>query len=254
VWSGPLAAGGLGILARRFSSDGAPLGDELVVEGPVSSLEHFTTSVATTSGFAFVAAWDSGHQVFARRFDADGAPLGPSFLVSTEPVPPNLDYLDNLGRVSSDDGGAFEVTWRRDDTIETAAHYASRYFVDGSLHWSVQMCIWASQWNQGMSVSSGGALVAVWSNEVSTALVGQHFRADGSPFSDALVLVSCPYPGQLLDPRVAHLGFDPEEWVLVWSSTASGAQWDVFGELSPSWLFGDSFESGDPSAWSTVAP
>ncbi len=68
------------------------------------------------------------------------------------------------------------------------------------------------------------------------------------------MLVSHSFYGALIDPRVDHLGNDPDEWAMVWTDATPDIGWDVHGLLSPAWVFGDGLESGASAAWSLSMP
>ncbi|MBI3450233.1 MAG: hypothetical protein HY049_15130 [Acidobacteria bacterium] len=89
VWQsyGPDASGS-GVIGRRFSSSGAALGGEFVVNTYTTSYQ-FYPSVSMNASGAFVVAWSSYPQdgsssgIFGQRFDSAGAPAGGEFQVNT---------------------------------------------------------------------------------------------------------------------------------------------------------------------------
>jgi hypothetical protein len=75
TWHSSQDGSASGIFARRFSSAGAPLGNEFQVNSYTSSYQRFP-AVAADAGGAFVVAWQSNDQdgssygIFAQRFAA----------------------------------------------------------------------------------------------------------------------------------------------------------------------------------------
>jgi hypothetical protein len=95
---------GRGIFARRFDSNGVPLGDQFLVN-TIQDRDQRFPSVSVFEGGEFVIAWeDDDLGTYAREFDADGIPLGDGFLVSAS------DAFQRAPRVAVGDGG-FLITW-----------------------------------------------------------------------------------------------------------------------------------------------
>ncbi len=102
------------VVARRFDSVGAPLGDEFVVNQTIKGTQRFPTIYAgTTNGgqerVLYVwEAWESGGlQIKGRLFDADGNALGHEFQVN------NFDRWGSrhTGSVDFLDDNTFVVAW-----------------------------------------------------------------------------------------------------------------------------------------------
>lgn len=104
-----------GTVARRYASDGTPLGPEFVVNGdgyyPYPEYQHARNpSVASDASGNFVVAWESydceGYGgVCARRFDSGGTALGPEFKVD------GVAYYGYNPKVAADADGDFVVVW-----------------------------------------------------------------------------------------------------------------------------------------------
>jgi hypothetical protein len=106
-WSGP--SPNVEAVARRFDSNGAPLGDEF-------SVNVFTTGDQIPRGIAmspsgFVVTWFGegvgGDGVFGRLFDASGAPITGDFQINTATIVG--DYLQP--DVAMNAAGDFVVVW-----------------------------------------------------------------------------------------------------------------------------------------------
>ncbi len=84
------SAADFGVIARRFSSAGAPLEDEFVVNSHTENSQQ-VPSVAVATGVGFVIAWQSygppgQSDVFARPFSSGGTPLASEFQVNLHTV------------------------------------------------------------------------------------------------------------------------------------------------------------------------
>jgi hypothetical protein len=100
-----------GVFARRFGSNGAPLGAEFQVN-LTTALTQWRPDVAMGAGGDFVVVWDSFQpggdfrEVMARRFDSSGASQGGELLVNTHTAEDQRSAA-----VAKDAAGAFLVTW-----------------------------------------------------------------------------------------------------------------------------------------------
>ena len=116
-------------VARRFDSNGAPLGDEFPVN-------VFTTGDQIPSGIAmspagFVVTWfgegPGGEGLFGRRFDASGAPITGDFQVNTATLGTNNARPD----VGMNAAGDFVVVW--DDVVGFYQATTGRRFHSGGV-------------------------------------------------------------------------------------------------------------------------
>jgi hypothetical protein len=102
---------GNGVIARRFTSSGAPKGDEFQVNTYVTE-NQYRPSVASAPGGEFVVTWsgpgagDPGG-IFAQRYDAAGVPVGGEFQVNTFTT--NTQYRP---AVAADPAGNFVIVWQ----------------------------------------------------------------------------------------------------------------------------------------------
>ena len=106
------AGGSYSIRARRFSSAGAPIFDEVQVSVFTPSLQSVPRVVSEADG-DFVVVWnESGpdgnlYGVFARRFSSSGAPqTATEFQVNSHTVE------NQLGPAAATTGGGFVVVWQ----------------------------------------------------------------------------------------------------------------------------------------------
>ena len=102
---------GLGVIARRFTSTGAPKADEFQVNTYVTQ-NQYRPVVASAPGGEFVVAWNGpgngdAFGIFGQRFDATGAPVGGEFHVNTYTT--QSQYRP---AVAADPAGNFVIVWQ----------------------------------------------------------------------------------------------------------------------------------------------
>src|SRR5262249_40962949 len=102
---------GNGVVARRFSSGGAPLGMEVQGNTDTSGHQQFPAIACDASG-NFVVVWEgrqedgNSYGVFGQRFASDGGALGTEFQVNTYTEERQLSAA-----VCRAPSGDFVVTW-----------------------------------------------------------------------------------------------------------------------------------------------
>lgn len=96
------------IVARRFASTGAPLGDEFVVNSAVAGLQS-DPDVSVNAAGDFVVVWTDQpvSEVAGQRFDSTGSPRGGEFRVHSD-----SGWTHSYPSVALDDSGSFLVVWR----------------------------------------------------------------------------------------------------------------------------------------------
>jgi hypothetical protein len=122
-----------GIIARRYSSSGSPLGGEFQVNS-YSTAGQVTPTVAMDNAGRFVVVWaslgqdGSGYGIFGQRYASDGTPLGGEFRVNTYTTGfqghPSVDMTPE---------GHFVVAWEGESAGEDGLGiFAQRYVNDGA--------------------------------------------------------------------------------------------------------------------------
>ncbi len=134
AWTSTTAGGAEGV-ARRFDSNGAPLGDEFPVNVFTPGFQIMSGVSMSPSGFvvswfgavASAGAGGSGFAIFARRFDAAGIPLTGDLQVNTATL------MGDNGRpdVAMNGAGDFVVVWH-DSYNNFFTSSGRRYASDGS--------------------------------------------------------------------------------------------------------------------------
>jgi hypothetical protein len=209
-------AGKPGIYARRYASDGTPLGGEFQVNVSNGGSPKSPTVGTDASGNFFVA-WvendESGTGIFARRFDHDGVALGAPFAVNTATTKDQNDpdvAVNSAGDAvliwesQASASGAFEVHARRFDAA--GAPRGGEFAVsDPALD---------PQAAAGVAINSSGEFVVAW---------------QGSGITGAQVLVArydaqgVRQGGQFIANQVAgpaSIGLaDDGTFALVWQAT-----------------------------------
>lgn len=106
-----------GIVAKRFSLDGYPIGSEIYVsEG--SGYDHLSiASIPNNQGF--IIAWEESGDIYAQKFNSNGERARDQIFVSDQPVRYKL-------RLTSIENGAFFVVWDR----SVVHHGGGRYDID----------------------------------------------------------------------------------------------------------------------------
>ena len=119
-----------GIYARRYQSDGSPIGDEFLVNQTTDSFQQDPAIAMNASG-RFVIVWSGNgpgddEGIFARIFDADGTPLTDEFLAHREATGNQL-----TPDVGIDAAGNFAVTWQGNTADPDLNVYLRRFTSDG---------------------------------------------------------------------------------------------------------------------------
>ena len=237
VWDSEQQDGsGKGVVGRRFTSAGAALGAEFLINLHVSG-EQWAPSVAMDGDGDFVVVWhDGSHQdgsaygIFARRYASSGAAIGGEFRVNSYTF-----GFQSYPSVAMNSSGGFVVVWQS-------------YYVDGS-GFSIQTRRFDSSGApQGTEVQANFTqlgnqiLPAAAMNDAGAFVVAwESYGQDGDAYG-IFALESLPGDitptGELMvnaftdnDQRSASVGMtDNGGFVVVWSSGggADGAEDGVF--------------------------
>lgn len=115
-----------GLLARRFTAGGEPVGDAVVLDVPPRFRPLYPAAASRPDGGA-VVVWLDGFDVFGRRLDPAGAPQGLAFPASTR-----SGELANP-RVTVDAAGGFLVAWTEfDDQVNGLGVFGQRFDASGA--------------------------------------------------------------------------------------------------------------------------
>ena len=168
-----------GIVARRYSSAGAALGGEFLVNA-FTLYGQDLPSVAVDGDGDFVVVWTSYGQdgsfvgVFGRRFSSSGTALGNEFQVNVFTM-----SIQSLPAVSMDAEGDFVVAWSSPDSSMSGV-FARRFASSGTaLGGEMQVNVYAtgSQSYPAVAADADGDFVVAWmSNGQDGASVGVFAR------------------------------------------------------------------------------
>jgi hypothetical protein len=229
----------VGIFARRFSSAGAPQGQELQINALTTGAQQHA-DVAMDAGGNFVVVWedlgrdggDSG--VFGRRFDAAGAPLSGDFQV-------NLHTLvgQRNPAVAGDDDGDFVVAW--ESLAQDGFNYgifARRFSSSGAAQGGeFQVNVTTADDQRYPSIrrtAAAGDFVVTWRSDLQDGsgegIFGRTFGGFGAPVG-AEFQVNSYTIGNQARPEIA---MDADgDLVVVWESAVQdGDQGGVFAQRS----------------------
>jgi hypothetical protein len=231
-----------GIGARRFGSDGTPLGTEFKVETYTTETQS-TPSVAMDGNGNFVVVWASGGYdpgpdgansgIAGRMFQADATPLGDEFVVNV--ITGNHQIWP---AVDVNSAGSFVVAWQNDDR-EGGAGPASvsfrRFGANGTPlggQFDVDPGAGVDQYRPDVSVDSASRFVVSWTTYDDTAyeqgVAGRCFDAGGNPQGAAFEL---PAP-QLYRASYTSVAADTGgDFVVVWSGAAGNGASQVYARV-----------------------
>jgi hypothetical protein len=224
VWQSSGADGaGDGIRGQRYSSGGAPQGEEFAINEYTTSNQQLP-SVAMDADGDFVVAWQSngqdgnGNEIWARRFAATGAPAAGEFHVNTTTTSAQL-----APAVAMDDAGNFVIAWHsQNGTVASYDIYAARYSAAGSVlqsEFAVNVYTTASQANASVAMDTDGDFVIAWQSfgqdSTLNAVVALRFNQSGAPQGEEILVNEVTTGSQ----RVPSVGMDSVgNFVITWES------------------------------------
>jgi hypothetical protein len=176
-----------GVFTRRFSSAGAALTAELMVNTITANIQRLP-SVAVEGDGDFVVVWEANFQdgggfgVFARRFSSAGLAQGGEFRANSF-----TPSAQRLAAVDLDADGDFVVTWNSSGQDGNAyGVFAQRFNSAGGPlgpEFQVNSTFTSSQIFPRVGVDADGDFVVVWlSNDGgSYGVFGRRFASSGTP-------------------------------------------------------------------------
>jgi hypothetical protein len=252
------------VFARRYSSSGAPLSDEIQLNNQYFGFE-FGPSIVRDAGGSFVVAWEGfadnnpsyGIGVFARRFNPTGTPQENQALVNTY-----TSFRQTRPSIGADGAGNFVVVWqseRQDDPGGSSYSYGifARVFhgsgapLTGEI--PVNTYTTGSQVNPSVAVDRDGSFMVVWEADVpehSRDIRGRRFSSGGTPLGDEFGVAEHVQSDQRR-PRVAV--DERGDFVVVWQTKypQGGDGYEISGRrFFPHLNFRDGFDAGSLNAWS----
>jgi hypothetical protein len=159
-----------GIIARRYSSTGSPLGPEFLVNTYTFGDQAYP-SVAMDNDGDFVITWNSNdqeghsHEVYAQRYGSTGSRVGSEFRVNTY-----TSNSQNTPAIAMDATGDFVITWVsqfQDNASYEGGIYAQCYNSSGEKQGSefrVNTYTSGSQVYPSIAMDNGGNFVISWAS------------------------------------------------------------------------------------------
>jgi hypothetical protein len=266
VWESASSTGpdtsGSSIQARRYASDGSPVGWQFQVN-TFSPNDQVRAAVASAADGSFVVAWQSvgspgtdssGASIQARRYASSGSTAGAQFQVN-EWTTGNQERAS----VAVADGGGFTVAWvspgsTGTDTSSTSVQ-ARRFASDGTAlggEFQVNAFTTDAQTRPHAAASAVGDFVVVWDSYGSPStdtsgwsVQGQRFASDGSAQGAQFQVNTYTTSHQFL-PGVEAAG--DGSFVVAWDSLGSPgtdtSTWSAQGQrfASDGSALGDQFQ------------
>lgn len=171
------------IQARRFGSDGVPLGDEFQVNTFTTDYQYRPV-VSPDGAGGFVVVWETQlyetylRSLQAQRFGSTGEPVGDEFQVNSDP-----NGRPNQWAVSPDGAGGFVVIWKAQFPEWEFKIRGQRYGSDGvSLNSEFQVDGGGSRVvNPAVAPDGLGGFVVVWSTDEHQdyRILGQRYGSQG---------------------------------------------------------------------------
>lgn len=219
AWHSRLSPASLeGIRARRFASDGQPLGGEFVVQSQTDGYQVLP-SVAVHNDGSFVIAWETtsfdgdASGIAARRFDSTGTPLGNDFLVNELTT-----GTQERPALAMDANGNFVVVWGR--SFQNDSIYGRRYLADGTPQGG-QFEVFSTATDDtfrlqlGLAMAPNGSFLVTYEDEVAASVFGRLFDSTGAPVGGEITVSTDDTSEK---ERTVVAAYDDGRFQVVWQS------------------------------------
>jgi Ca2+-binding RTX toxin-like protein len=226
----PGEGSGLCIRGRIYDANGAPAGNDFIVNSTLTN-GQFDVSVATLADGRFLVTWESDDAgdgsdscVRGRVFNADGAPAGNDFIVNTtatdDQVTPSVTALSD---------GRFVVTWQSDDPGDGSEDCIRGRIFNASggpagNDFIVNTTAEDDAEHVSVTALAGGGFVVTWEGHDSGdgsnyCIRGRVYEADGKPAGNDFIVNSTATFSQF-SPAVTALA--DGRFVVTWESEDAG--------------------------------
>ncbi|MBU1628294.1 S8 family serine peptidase, partial [bacterium] len=239
---------GFGIYAKRFDSQGNPLGDEFRVN-TYWKRNQITPSVAMDNDGNFVIAWAGyrysiGYDIYAQRYDKKGNPLGGEFRVNTYTT-----NCQNNPVVAVDSIGNFVITWASfEQDGSNYVIFAQRYNYKGSrLGKEIQVNTYTQDHQDLPTIAMDplGNFLITWHSKYqdgsSYGIFAQLYDMNGNTIGNEFQVNTYKRSNQQF-PSAAMTNLD--YYVITWSSNQQASQ-DSFTDIFAKQYKDDSFGPTD---------
>jgi hypothetical protein len=178
VWLGATADG---VTGQRYSSAGAPLGGEFLVNTITTSDLYTVASVGRAGTGQFVVVWERGGDIFGRRFAGSGGPQGGEFKINTVTV-----GLASSASVAVSTGG-FVAVWQ--NVVTGGSNVKARLYDSAgapqTAEFRVNTYTTGYQHHAAVGMDGGGGFVVVWESGLivngSGGIQAQRYTSAGAP-------------------------------------------------------------------------
>ena len=216
------------ILARRFSSDGAAIGDEFQVNSYTTGTAS-SSSLAVTSDGDFLVVWsnsiDGSTEIRSQLYLSDGTAVGGEFTINSYTT--GQQYRTNVVATSS---GEFIVAWASVGSDDTDTNGASiqvrRLASDGSFigsQFQANVLTTDTQSIPKLALQANGDFVVTWQSAgdldgSGSSIQLRRFASDGTALGDE-VFVNAYTTSDQRQPAIAADASG--NFIIVWESTGS---------------------------------
>jgi len=154
-----------GVFARRFDSNGAPIGDDFQVNSYTTGSQT-SPDVGMQPGGGFVVAWEDAGQferrsILARLYDATGTAASDEVIIGAD-----ADYVRENPHVAVGGDGSFVVTWESaPQDGSSRGTFARRFSAAGTPlgeEFQVNSFTPGSQYNAAIADNGLDSVVVVW--------------------------------------------------------------------------------------------
>jgi hypothetical protein len=227
---------GYGIIGRRYSSQGVPLGGELQINNSTYGNQERPV-VEIRDDASFIVAWQalgqdgSSYGVYAREFDGEGNPSGDEFLVNAE-----TEGWQGNPSLAAGPEGTFVVAWESEGVDGDDHAVVARRFGSGGIPLGSEVTlntyIESDQILPSLATDSTGEILAAWSSEGqdghSFGVYARRFSADLEPLSEEVRVNTCSYRDQMSPCLALAPGGDI---AVIWMSSQDGSGLGVYGQM-----------------------
>ena len=231
VWSSRFQDGAsFGVFGQRFSSTGAPAGEEFPVNTTTADFEG-ESAVAMDASGSFVVVWqgedDDNAGIDGQRFDPTGAPLGVEFQVNS-----CFDHSQESPGIAMETEGTFVAVWESETTCGRAGIVGRRFDSTGSAlgeDFQVSDPGYAGYvQGPGVAIDAGSRFVVVWA-QIGAGMLARRFDGAGTTLGAEFQVDEITYD---LNNPAAVAANPAGDFVVVWDGyyLESSLDTDAFGQ------------------------
>jgi subtilisin-like proprotein convertase family protein len=242
----------INIYARRYDSNGNPVGEEFQVNTSTDN-DHFSPSVEALNDGGFLITWQSGFyiyasngrgvedfsnmEVYARRYDSNGSPVGDEFQVNTY-----TDDFQGIPSVVVLEDGDFLIMWTSigQDGSDSGV-YTQRYDSNGNpvgKEFHLNNYTDDVQVVESVVILKDGGFLITWMSGTYydrdwnfSGIYAQRYDSNSNPIGEEIQLNTYPDRDERSSPVATML--ENGEVLIVWESWPSNGSYrdaDIFAQ------------------------